>query len=289
MPQNLRPSRLKLSEKEKSQLRNTSQSVSYILERLNDQKINNAVIVTTANYGYKDLVLNWIVSLLRTKHSKFVVFCLDSDLLVFLAERGYTKHLVLMPDEWLDMRVTTDAYTTGAEFLGIVQTKAVIWHRLAKLGFSFLFSDSDVVFLSEHVLANVQFSVNNSFAQVMFALARVMHRQKRYNTGFFYAMPTEFVTALFGELRVRCKQTTNQLALHPLLFTGMFNDKRHLVDNLDRFLYPSWNLFYERRMESLLHHVQPLTVHASGPIEKMRLLQSVGMWFLDKQGHEIFE
>jgi hypothetical protein len=110
-------------------------------------------------------------------------FCLDSDLLIFLVERGYKNQVVLIPNNWLDNKPTKNYYSRQNKFIDMAQTKTVIFQQIAMRGLDFLFSDCDVVFLSEHV--NVKFNLIHSFAEIIFALARPRPRMKEYNTGFF--------------------------------------------------------------------------------------------------------
>ncbi len=56
-------------------------------------EINDTCIITISNCGYRDFVLNWIISLKRNGYSKFLVLCYEEKLLQFLLSLGYQKTL----------------------------------------------------------------------------------------------------------------------------------------------------------------------------------------------------
>jgi hypothetical protein len=269
-----------------------AQSESYIFDTvITSNEVSGASIVTIANYGYKDMTLNWIASLLKTRRTKFVVFCYDEDLLIYLAERGYRGNVALVPTTWLQFNLTKDVYNERVkeEFDRLVQSRMVIWSRLASRGRSFLFCDADLVFLSEHVFANVQFNYKNSFADILFSIGRPVPRFVIYNTGFFYATPTEFVKSLFGLLFSESLKSTDQLALNDMIYRGVYRDRKIPIDTLDRFLYTCSTLYFVEKMNDK-HNIEPLMVHASQRPYKLKLdfLKSRNFWYLNEHEDQDF-
>ena len=129
-----------------------------------------ATIVTISNFGFREFVLNWIASLKRNNFHKFVVFCYDESLLVFLARLGYREHAVLVPRAWLDYDLSPNFFTFAqSEYNHLVQSKTNIWYELAVRGQTFLFSDPDTAWLSPHIVEHVEWSLAHSYAEIIFS------------------------------------------------------------------------------------------------------------------------
>jgi hypothetical protein len=265
-----------------------AQSEDYIFDTvLPNNAISGAVIITISNYGYKNMTLNWIASLLRTGHTKFVVFCYDTDLLISLAEIGFRANVALVPTSWLEFSLTKNVYNENIkqEFDQMMQSRVAVWYQIALRDRSFLFSDADLVFLSEHVLENVLFNYKNSVADIIFSVGRPIPRFIIYNTGFFYATPTEFVKSLFKQLLDEAKKITDQQALNDMIYKGVYREKKIPIDYLDRFLYACSTLYFVEKMNDK-HQIEPLIVHASQRPYKLKIdfLKARNFWFLDQNG-----
>jgi hypothetical protein len=242
--------------------------------------IGGVVIVTISNYGFREFVVNWIHSLKKNKFSKFVVFCYDETLLIYLKNKGYESHIALVPRSWVDHDLSTGFQKFGnVKYTQIVQSKTNVWYELLKRGHTYIFSDPDVVFLSEHVVKHVMFDFANSFAHVMFSREPALYL-RLYNTGFFVARPTQFVKELFMSMieKIRANNAMEQHVLNDLMGKSNFNDQR--VGGLDLLLYSSGNLYFKRELNDRWG-IKPLVVHAtyfSGRSAKIGAFKSKNLW-----------
>lgn len=112
--------------------------------------------------------------------------------------------------------------------------------------YSFVFSDPDIFWLSEHVLDHIKFQCENSVAEVFFA-QDLMDRFCYLNTGFFYVTPTPFVKSLFQEILMRQrlpeqKDTYEQYILRDIVNATKLNDSR--LDTLDLLLYANGDVHF---------------------------------------------
>jgi hypothetical protein len=253
--------------------------------KMRANRIEDFTIITIANYGFREFVLNWIMSLSKCGYHKFVVFSFDQALVDHLAKKGYQNNAILVPRVWLDYNISSN-YADWAQdtYVQIVKSKTNVWQNLLARNYSFLFSDPDVAWISSHILDHIKFQFEHSLAEVLFSQdqePRIIY----CNTGFFYATATSFVKTLFTDLLnlQRAGNDTNyveQFYLRDMLVRRRFNDKR--VDTLDIALYANGNSYFDDRINKKLNSI-PLTLHMNyivGQDAKMKALKLKGYWYL---------
>jgi hypothetical protein len=250
---------------------------------MRENQIDNFTIITIANYGFREFVLNWIMSLNKHGYHKFVVFSFDQALVDYLHLLGFQDKVALVPSDWLDLKLSSDLASWEQEnYKKIVKSKTNVWHSLLSRNYSFLFSDPDVVWLSTHILDHIKFQYEHSYAEVLFS-QDLEPRIVYCNTGFFFAMATPFVKTLFATILDRSqknKDSVEQFILRDLLLERRFNDSR--VDTLDLLLYANGNIHFNANLNGNLR-VKPFIVHANymvGRDSKVNNLKSRGHWLL---------
>ena len=171
-----------------------------VQEIMNANKVGSCTIISAANYGHRFFTLNWITSLEMNQFNKFVVFSYDDELIQFLSEKGYANRTIKIPNFLLEKNVTTDSSDfMTPNFLALVQSRSKLFLKLLELGIAFLFSDVDTVWMSNRVVEYVEFVYKHSYAEILFSEDTVA-RRNHYNTGFFYATPTNFTINLYKML-----------------------------------------------------------------------------------------
>jgi hypothetical protein len=252
---------------------------------MNANQINNTSIITIGNYGFREFILNWILSLKKYGYNKFVIFSFDQPLVDHLTEKGYQDNVILVPSYWLDYNLTTSFSGWGDNaYKLLTKSKTNIWYNLLLRNYSFLYSDPDVVWLSSHILDHIKFQYENSFAEVLFA-QDLDNREIYCNTGFFYATPTQFVKSLFTNFIEQQRLPKHNATIDQHVFQGItrinkFNDTR--IDTLDFLLFANGNVHFSNNLNRKMS-IPPLVVHANylnGEKEKMSKLKSRGYWLL---------
>jgi hypothetical protein len=248
-------------------------------------QIDDFTIITLANFGFREFVLNWIMSLKKHGYHKFVVFSFDQALVNFLQLLGFQDNVILVPRVWLDYNISSNYADWAQEtYVQIVKSKTNIWLNLLSRNYSFLFSDPDVAWISSHILDHIKFQFEHSLADVLFSQDQE-NRIIYCNTGFFYATATPFVKGLFTDL-LKFQQAGNdtgfieQFYLRDMLVRRRFNDTR--VDTLDIALYANGNSHFSDKINQKLNST-PLTLHMNymvGRSAKMNSLKSKGYWHL---------
>ncbi len=256
-------------------------------------RINGAVIVALSNYAFRETTMNWIASLVIQGYSKFVVFCYDRDLAVYLSQRGFANNVAIVPKKWLgeytvDFTEVADWWHKSYNLDKIVKSRVYFWCELLKGGVTFLFNDLDLVYLSRHVLEHVQLVHENSRADILFQQDQ-NGRMAAYNTGFFYATPTKFVRKLFDELRNEIGQYTDQTGLQKLIERKDEYRESSRIQLLDHLLFSNGNMYYIKRMnekldtKALIYHINYLATID----QKKRALEEMDCWYMDQNGYQV--
>jgi hypothetical protein len=144
------------SSETKYSLRTTEDAV--VGEVVARNTLDEVVVVTVANYGMREMVLNWIESLHRTGIQRFIVFCLDSKVHELLTAKGFAKNAVRIPQSWSEDFSAEFAEFGKGDYNGVMFTKIqVVLNLLSHYNVSVVYSDVDIVFLSSHILGHLQF------------------------------------------------------------------------------------------------------------------------------------
>jgi hypothetical protein len=256
-----------------------------ISQIMSENSINNATIVTISNYGFRNFTLNWIESLKRNEYQKFVVFSFDLLLVDFLGSKGYGKQVMLVPREWLDFNITSQVSNFKEDYyMKIMKSKTHVVYNLLVRDFTFLYSDSDVIWLSEHVLDHIQFQYKHSFADLLYS-QDTSGRRIDINAGFFYATPTPYSIRIFQKVIQNQRLDTlgrfhDQQILNKILMHTRFNDCR--LETLDFLLFAGGKLHFTDRLNTKMN-IRPLIVHATymfSAAEKIFKLKSRKYWYV---------
>ncbi|KAL4439682.1 hypothetical protein ABPG75_002683 [Micractinium tetrahymenae] len=102
---------------------------------------NNTVLVTWANFHYRDFVMNWVEHLRKVGCHAFIVGAMDDKLLDFLVERE-------VPAFSMSSGLTLEDFGWGTPtFHRMGREKIHLIHSFTKMGFDVLISDVDTVWL----------------------------------------------------------------------------------------------------------------------------------------------
>ncbi len=249
-------------------------------------------ILAISSYGNRNITLNWIISLKRNNYIKFIVFCFDNQLKEFLSARGYANNTLMVPSEWVSFQVSPDPQDfRKGQFDLMMQSRVVIWYQLLMLEKIFLACDTDVVILSKHMYDHIRHFYLHSVAEVIFS-QDTHPRNLHYNTGFFYATPTDFVKTIMRETILEIEKyphgatSTDQLTLNRVVSERWRNDNR--IGALDNYLYSGGNLFFFARLDQRIN-IRPFVAHANYILTsswKIVRLKERRVWYLDEMGEE---
>jgi hypothetical protein len=245
--------------------------------------VNDLLIVSISNYGFKNLTLNWITNLHKLGFNKFVVFCFDLELYEFLSEKGYKNNLAIVPSEWLDFKVSKSFLNWGSkDYNQITQAKPQIWYQLLKLKLNIFFSDPDVVWLNEHIIDHLKFIYEYSTADLLFSLDN-NRKSITYNTGLFMAKSTTYSIDLFLNLinEQRKNPSYSNQKVFKIITKKMYSSDNKIIA-LDPILFASGKVFLKLKLNKKFN-LNPYTFHANyliGMEAKINALKANNFWFI---------
>ncbi|KAF7724741.1 hypothetical protein EC973_000769 [Apophysomyces ossiformis] len=243
------------------------------------------LLTAVVNSGMLDYTLNWIMSLERTNHNKFLVFAIDEALEEALISRGYKDHVVRIPPSWFHVALASDFVKWKSNaYRPITHAKSLVVERLLYLDITVWFSDVDIVLTSPYVRDVMLQKMASRPNTDMAFTQEVDHRS--INSGFYIMRPTNVSKQLMHaviERQDRTRSETQQKIMNRIihsLFPAHYQERPILL--LDMFLFPNGKLYFDRKLPTKLGF-EPLMIHANYRIgdEKKRTLRKAGLWYLD--------
>ncbi len=261
-----------------------------VIEIMDKNKIDDSVIITHINYGFIEILMNLIASLLFNNYTKFVVFCMDEKSFNYLKNKGFESNIVMIPIDWTGIRLSSNFEAFGKlGYNRINNYKPRLFYELLSRGYKILFTDSDTVWLNKNVLNHIKFNLDHSYADILFQ-QDTNDNKIEYNFGFFYASPTPFSKELLLYLEKNLNKDTDidQFVFNKLLDRIKHNDNR--MGGLDHILYASGQSFFHEKIHNKLQ-IMPYVVHATymvGKETKINSFKSRNLWFIDSNGDFLF-
>jgi len=245
---------------------------------MNANKEGGCTIISAANYGHRFFTLNWMTSLEMNQFNKFVVFSYDDELIQFLSEKGYANRTIKIPNFLLEKNVTTDSSDfMTPNFLALVQSRSKLFLKLLELGIAFLFSDVDTVWMSNRVVEYVEFVYKHSYAEILFSEDTVS-RRNHYNTGFFYATPTNFTINLYKMLIDEQRKNPgiiDQFTLDAILRKINHDDNR--MRGLDQLIIANGHIFFFSKLHL---HFNINANYIPTVAQKLQKLKENNLWYI---------
>ncbi|KAI8073523.1 nucleotide-diphospho-sugar transferase-domain-containing protein [Gilbertella persicaria] len=239
---------------------------SSLLKKIHANLLEDRVlIVATANYGMRQYVYNWIESLKRTKHRKFLIFCFDQQLYDHLTKAGYGQHASMIPDIWFHQQVEADFKTYfSKEYRVITHSKTLVVQQLLYLDITVLFSDVDIVWLRPHIVDYVHGLMKlRQETHVLFQQEGM--NQQEVNSGFYLMRPTLDMKRLLAQTILIQDQNdgkTQQGAMNIALDQLDLDLRTSSVVLLDVLHFPNGFVYFTHDLPRQ-HGIQPFIVHAN--------------------------
>ncbi|KAG5463264.1 MAG: hypothetical protein BJ554DRAFT_622, partial [Olpidium bornovanus] len=138
-------------------------------------------VASNGNLVGRDFTKNWIATLRLTGHTSYLVMCLDELICASLDP----AHSVLVPRHWLQGEIDTNPLLYGtAAYVNLVQSKTLVVIPFLKMGFTVLFSDVDIVWMSRGIIPYLEFMMrDNALREAIFSIEQVAVRTQRRAEG----------------------------------------------------------------------------------------------------------
>uniref|UniRef100_A0A7S3ELP6 Nucleotide-diphospho-sugar transferase domain-containing protein n=3 Tax=Rhodosorus marinus TaxID=101924 RepID=A0A7S3ELP6_9RHOD len=229
-----------------------------LLEKQTDD--SNTVILTALNFGYREIMMNWICNMRHLGVSNFIIAALDEDLYKWAFVRGLPVYLeTTIFGELNNTLVAHASYGTDA-FKQLTKMKSRVVVRLLKTGVNVVWTDCDIIWFKNPLpdLASYQVDL---VIQTNAPDDENLNGYRRINSGFYLAKSNPATIKAFEDIvafatksamseqpcfwDVMCgKNGENTIGDDRCAYNGM------VVRLLDRKLYPNgitfgiWNATY---------------------------------------------
>ncbi|KAI8888123.1 glycosyltransferase family 77 protein, partial [Backusella circina FSU 941] len=249
-----------------------------VLEKLQNNKIDNTVLVTIAGYNMRYQVYNWIHKLNEIEETHFVIFCTDNQLYVHLVVAGYEAQVALVPEDWL---------VEGKD-----QTSHIKTWILQRIMYAddddglIMMVDLDAIFVRSRgmeyltTLMNIRhethlIAIQDSFDQHTADTGVMMVRSR--------SKQVKRLLANTIQIQQREPQLTQQEAFNVALSKMELHVKTGIYVILDVMHFPNGVSFFENDL-SRSKGIQPYIVHANNKAgqEQIEMLKEHGLWIVDE-------
>lgn len=148
--------------------------------------LDNKIVVTASNYGYRDLMMGWVCNLRHLNLTNFLVAAFDRDLYEFALVRGvpvFFEHTLVQGQG----RNISHALEYGLpSFKVLTKLKSRVVLSLLRLGYDTIWSDSDVLWF-KNPLHDMQNYEADLVIQTNAADGEPMNSKRRINSGLYMA------------------------------------------------------------------------------------------------------
>lgn len=217
--------------------------------------IDNTIIVTALNNGYKGMMMNWVCNMRRLGIRNFVVAALDEDLYRYAFTRGIPTYYENSLGKHVSLR---DAAYGTAEFKELTKMKSRVVLNFLKLGYNTLWTDTDIVWF-KNPLKNLHGLAVDLAIQSNAPDDEAANGKRRINSGFYLARANGRLIEVFEDvIRYAAKSKMSEQPCFYDVICGKEGERKVGTDGceykgtttklLDRTLYPNgvslgmWNV-----------------------------------------------
>ena len=148
--------------------------------------INNTIILSALNFGYRDIMMNWVCNMRHLGISNFVIAALDADLYKFAYTHGLPTYLENTIFDGLNASLISDASYGSDSFKQLTKMKSRVVVRLLREGYNVVWSDCDII-LFKNPLENMWSYNADLVIQTNAPDNEAMNGRRRINSGFYLA------------------------------------------------------------------------------------------------------
>lgn len=161
--------------------------------------VNNTIILSALNFGYRNIMMNWVCNLRHLGITNFVIAALDPELYRFSYVRGlpvYYESTIF--DDTHKGLVADAAYGTDA-FKLLTKMKSRVVVRLLKHGYNVVWSDCDIIWF-KNPLRHLWNIPADLVIQTNAPDTDEMNARRRINSGFYLAKANQPTINAFEEI-----------------------------------------------------------------------------------------
>lgn len=148
--------------------------------------INNTIILSALNYGYREIMMNWVCNMRQLGITNFVIAALDADLYKFAYTHSLPTYFENTIFTGLNASLISDASYGSDSFKQLTKMKSRVVVRLLRDGYNVVWSDCDIIFF-KNPLQNMWSYNADLVIQTNAPDNEPMNGRRRINSGFYLA------------------------------------------------------------------------------------------------------
>jgi len=148
--------------------------------------INNTIILSALNFGYREIMMNWVCNMRHLGITNFVIAALDADLYKFAYTHGLPTYFENTIFQGLNSSLIADASYGTDSFKQLTKMKSRVVVRLLREGYNVVWSDCDII-LFKNPLENMWSYNADLVIQTNAPDNEPMNGRRRINSGFYLA------------------------------------------------------------------------------------------------------
>lgn len=166
-----------------------------VIERVAEDQ---TIIVTALNYGYREMMMNWVCNMRKIGVSNFIVAAFDEDLYKFALTRGLPVYYENSLPVRLHSSLAEAQYGSSA-FKELTKMKSRVVLRFLKLGYDTVWTDTDIVWFKNPLESMKRMEVDLAI-QTNAPDEEEANGRRRINSGFYLARSNERMIHVFEEI-----------------------------------------------------------------------------------------
>lgn len=148
--------------------------------------INNTIILSALNYGYREIMMNWVCNMRHLGISNYVIAALDADLYKFAYTRSLPTYLENTIFQGLNASLISDATYGSDSFKQLTKMKSRVVVRLLREGYNVMWTDSDIIYFKNPLQSMWAYNVD-LVIQSNAPDNEPMNGRRRLNSGLYLA------------------------------------------------------------------------------------------------------
>ncbi|CAN8062254.1 unnamed protein product [Agarophyton chilense] len=197
---------------------------------------DNTVILSAMNFGYRDIMMNWVCNMRELKIMNFVVAAFDAQLYRYAFLRGvpvYLETTMMFNSSVLDASYGTDS------FKQLSKLKSRIVLRVLKLGYDVVWTDTDIVWF-RNPLNDLKGHNADLIIQSNAPDGENANEKRRINSGFYLVHRNNRTINAFEDIIAFAKQSN--MSEQPCFYDVICGKKGERKVGNDRCLYGEMTL-----------------------------------------------
>uniref|UniRef100_A0A7S1T5L1 Nucleotide-diphospho-sugar transferase domain-containing protein n=1 Tax=Compsopogon caeruleus TaxID=31354 RepID=A0A7S1T5L1_9RHOD len=202
-----------------------------IIERIAE---NNTIILSALNFGYRNIMMNWICNMRHLNIRNYVIAALDPDLYRYAYTRGLATYYETTIFQGLNSSLLADATYGSDSFKQLTKMKSRVVLRILKLGVNVIWTDCDIIWF-KNPIPHMQSHQADLIIQTNAPDNEPMNGKRRINSGFYLARSNGPTIQAFEDIIKYASRS--RMSEQPCFYDVMCGKEMETIVGTDRCAY----------------------------------------------------